>query len=212
MHLVEGFHDLVFPPRCLGCGAANQDLCAECAKDLQLGDYRSRIGSVPVFSSIPYGPKVGHVLLAAKEDGVRKADDILVDALRHSLRLSTLTCAIRPLLVPIPHSKKAIRKRGRDFVAEITHRLSQLESLPMRHLIRHNRKVGDQTLLSATERRENLSGAMSVTQRRGLACEVLLVDDLMTTGATLAEAVRTLEKTEFRVVGAVTALVALPLR
>ena len=82
----------------------------------------------------------------------------------------------------------------------------------MRHLIRHNRKVGDQTLLSATERRENLSGAMSVTQRRGLACEVLLVDDLMTTGATLAEAVRTLEKTEFRVVGAVTALVALPLR
>ena len=212
MHLVEGLHDLIFPPRCLGCGAANQELCAECAKDLRLGDYRSRIGSVPVFSSIPYGPKVGHVLLAAKEDGVRRADDILVDALRHSLRMSALTCAMRPLLVPIPHSKKAIRMRGRDFVAEITHRLSRIESLPMRHLIRHNRKVGDQTLLCATERRENLSGAMSVAQRRGLACEVLLVDDLMTTGATLAEAVRTLEKTEFRVVGAVTALVALPLR
>lgn len=67
-------------------------------------------------------------------------------------------------------------------------------------------------MLDASARLGNLSGAMSVFCNHGRVSEVFLVDDLMTTGATLGEAVRTLERAEFRVVAAVTALVALPLR
>jgi len=212
VHLTEGLHDLIFPPRCLGCRTPHHEVCGECAKELRLRDYRSHIDSVPVFSSIPYSSRAGHLLLAAKEDGIRKADDILVDALQHSLRNAIRTCAIRPVLVPIPHSKRAIRKRGRNFVGEITDRLSQSEHLPMRQLIRHNRKVADQSMLDASARLGNLSGAMSVIRHCGRASEVFLVDDLMTTGATLGEAVRTLERANFCVVAAVTALVALPLR
>lgn len=212
MFVLDGLHDLIFPSRCLGCGTPNSALCTVCAKVLQLQDLRTQVGSVPVFSSIPYGPKAGHILLAAKEDGVRKADDILVTALQHSLRAAMRACGIRPVLIPIPHSKKALRKRGRNFVGEITERLSQIEGLPTRQVIRHNRKVDDQSLLDASSRFGNLSGAMSVVRHYDRASEVILVDDLMTTGATLGEAVRTLETAQFHVAAAVTALVALPLR
>lgn len=143
---------------------------------------------------------------------MRKADDVLTDALSQSLRVAIRCCGIRPLLVPIPHSRKAIRKRGRNFVGEIASRLALQEGLPIRSVIRHNRKVRDQSLLDAPSRLRNLSGAMSVIPRCGRPCEVFLVDDLITTGATLGEAVRTLEKAGFHVVAAVTALVALPLR
>ena len=212
MKFSAGLHDLVFPMRCLGCGALQQELCRACAKELQLHDYRSRVGEVPIFSSIRYGPKAGHILLAAKEDGVRKADDLLVAALANSFRSAVATLAIRPALVPIPHSKKALRKRGRDFVAEISGRLSMNEAIPLRQIIRHNRKVNDQSVMDASSRFGNLSGAISVIRNCGRPCEVFLVDDLITTGATLGEAVRALKVEGFHVLAAVTALVALPLR
>lgn len=212
MRLFEGLHELVFPPRCLGCRSLHRDLCISCSRELQLQDFRSQIGRVPVFSSIRYSSKAGHILLAAKEDGVRKADDILVAALVHSFGSAVRACGIRPAIVPIPHSKKALRKRGRDFVGEITGRLAKVEAVPVREIIRHNRKVNDQSLLDIASRLGNLSGAMSVIRHCGRPCEVFLVDDLITTGATLGEAVRALEKAGFQVVAAVTALVALPLR
>jgi predicted amidophosphoribosyltransferase len=167
---------------------------------------------VPIFSSIRYGPKAGHILLAAKEDGVRKADDLLVAALTYSFRSAVHALGIRPALIPIPHSNQALRKRGRDFVAAIARRLSEIESIPVRQIIRHNRKVNDQASMDAFSRIGNLSGAMSVIRNCGRPCEVFLIDDLITTGATLGEAVRVLETGGFHVVAAVTALVALPLR
>lgn len=208
----EGFLELIFPLQCLGCGAPGQDLCASCVEELRLQNLRSSCSSIQVFSSIQYGSRASHILLGAKEDGVRRADDFLLAALAHSLHSAFRAYGIRPGLVPIPHRQQALRRRGRNFVGEITKRLAAMEGLPVRNIIRHNRKVSDQSVLDATSRFGNLSGAMSVTRKCGRPCEVFVVDDLITTGATMGEAVRTLEKAGFRVVAAVTALVALPLR
>ncbi len=167
---------------------------------------------MPVFSSIKYGSKAGRILLAAKEDGVRRADELMTEALRNSLRTAIKTFGIHPTLIPIPHSKKALRKRGRNFVEEIASHIASQENLPIRQVIGHNRKVRDQSQLDAHSRRGNLSGSMSVIRPLVRPCEVFLIDDLITTGATLGEAVRTLEIGGFHVIAAVTAFVALPLR
>lgn len=212
MRIIDGLLELVFPLRCVGCGTPQVELCDTCKRELRLQNFQTQNCSIPVFSSIPYGSKAGHVLLAAKEDGVRKADDILLAALAHSFHSAVKAIGIRPALVPIPHRKQALRRRGRDFVGEITDRLAVMEALPVRKIIRHNRKIRDQSLLDTSSRFGNLSGAMSVVRHCGRPCEVFVVDDLITTGATLGEAVRTLEKDGFHVVAAVTALVALPLR
>lgn len=150
--------------------------------------------------------------MAAKEDGVRRADELLTDALVNSLRTAIKTLRIHPTLIPIPHSKRALRKRGRNFVAEIAGQIAAQENLPIRQVIGHNRKVRDQSQLDAHSRIGNLSGSMSVVRPLARPCEVFLIDDLITTGATIGEAVRTLEIGGFRVLAAVTAFVALPLR
>lgn len=212
VRIIEGLFELVFPLRCLGCGVPQLELCDTCKKELRLQYFKTQNCSIPVFSSIQYGSRAGHVLLAAKEDGVRKADDIVLAALTHSFHSAVRATGIRPTLVPIPHRKQALRRRGRDFVGALTDRLAVKEGLPVRNIIQHNRKVKDQSLLDSSSRFGNLSGAMSVIRQCGRPCEVFVVDDLITSGATLGEAVRTLEKGGFHVVAAVTALVALPLR
>ncbi len=97
-------------------------------------------------------------------------------------------------------------------MAEIAGQIAAQENLPIRQVIGHNRKVRDQSQLDAHSRIGNLSGSMSVVRPLARPCEVFLIDDLITTGATIGEAVRTLEIGGFRVLAAVTAFVALPLR
>lgn len=212
MKMSNALRDLVFPSRCLCCSALGDEICHRCSLELQIHNYQTHVGNVPVFSSVKYGSKAGRILLAGKEDGIRKADELMTIALRNSLRTAMKTFEIRPTLIPIPHSKAALRKRGRDFVEEIAGHIATEENLPIRSIIKHNRKVRDQSQLNANSRLGNLSGSMSVLKASGRPCEVFLIDDLITTGATLGEAVRTLEIGSFHVLAAVTAFVALPLR
>jgi predicted amidophosphoribosyltransferase len=87
--------------------------------------------------------------------------------------------------------------------------------LQVRTVLRHNRRVGDQSDLDARNRWVNLSGAMSVRKGTkhilsGASC--LVVDDILTTGATLCEAVRALRAAGAQVLGAVTLVVTPPPR
>ncbi|MFE5819425.1 ComF family protein [Streptomyces sp. NPDC056479] len=107
------------------------------------------------------------------------------------------------LLVPVPSARAAVRARGHDPARRIA--LSAAGELrragtPARVLavLRQRRAVADQSGLNSRQRLDNLAGALTVASGGGrlLAgagrCPVVLVDDLMTTGASLAEATRAL--------------------
>lgn len=212
MRLFAELQELLFPLYCHGCGLLGASLCSCCKDFYQIRNLQSSIGTVPTFSAVAYNSIARRILLASKEDGVRGADDLIVQALEHSLRYAIWKTGRTPVLVPIPSSSKAVRKRGRDFLCEISMRVSELVGLPTQSLLQHNRKVKDQTLLDAAARYRNLEDALVLKKRPTRLHEVFLVDDLVTTGATLNQAVKTLEMSGYRVVGAVTALVSLPLR
>lgn len=212
MQLFAGLQELLFPLYCHGCGVLGQSLCSHCKNSYEIREYLSRVGTVPTFSAVAYNSVARRVLLASKEDGVRSADDLIVGALEHSLRHALRKTDKTPVLVPVPSSSQAVRKRGRDFLGEISERVSDVVGLPIQSLLQHNRRVKDQTLLGASARYKNLEGALVLKKRPIRIHEVFLIDDLVTTGATLNEAVKTLEMSGFRVIGAVTALVSLPLR
>jgi predicted amidophosphoribosyltransferase len=73
--------------------------------------------------------------------------------------------------------------------------------------------VKDQSSLNAKERQSNLDGSLECLRKAELAgTPVIIVDDVITTGATLREAGRALHAGGFSVIGAVTACVAKPLR
>ncbi|PZF80902.1 ComF family protein [Jiangella anatolica] len=109
----------------------------------------------------------------------------------------------RPVvLIPVPSSPAAVRRRGHDPVlrtarraAATLHRSGQQATVLAG--LRHRRRVADQAGLDRRQREHNLHGAFAVTQaarRRSLGACVVVVDDIVTTGATLREATRALDE------------------
>ncbi|MEO3978134.1 ComF family protein [Streptomyces sp. CAU 1734] len=197
---------LVLPAACAGCGVARTPLCEECGHELYgSAPGRVRPGPEPpglprVYAAAVYADAVRAVLLAHKERGALGLARPLGRALAGAVRAAVPRAAGPLLLVPVPSSRRAVRARGHDAGRRIARaaagelRRGGVEAgvLPVLRLCR---EVADQSGLTAAERVANLAGAMVVPRGvrslpRGAAA--VLVDDLMTTGASLAEGVRAL--------------------
>jgi len=212
MNLLTSLEELIFPVRCLGCGALGLEICSQCRRFWQPRIYRShssRKPHFPIYSSIPYSPIAGKVLLAAKEHGIQRADELMVGALSHSLSLRLQEQGIG-FLVPIPSRKSVARLRGRQFINELAREIGSGARVPTHEILTHTRAVKDQSKLDAKERLENLDGAL--TSMRYRSGKAIIVDDLVTTGVTLQEAARALRAAGIEVSAAITACVAEPLR
>ncbi len=212
MRLQGSIREILYPSRCLGCRVLNKGLCSKCLLQWKFSNIESTVEGVRVYSSLRYNSVASHILLAAKEDGIREADELLVAALNNSLR-NLLNAGISgSVLVPIPSAAHANRKRGRRFMHEIGVMVGEAESLPVWGLIEHQRKVADQTQLNPAQRERNVSGAMRIRGTGKWGRGIILLDDLVTTGATLSEAVKTMKAQGTPVAGAITAFLAHPIR
>ena len=90
-------------------------------------------------------------------------------------------------LVPMPLSPARQRRRGFNHAHEIARRLSEQLGVPLVHALRRTRDTPPQAGLPLRERMRNVRGAFEATQPLDGSC-IALVDDVMTTGATLAAA------------------------
>ena len=207
--------EILFPLRCFGCRALGPNICSTCSLLWNPRLYRSTFESLQVYSAVLYSPIAKRIILSAKENGIKAADDLIIDALSHSLHL-LLRDFEMGILVPAPSRKSSNRKRGRDFLSDITHALARNESLECADLLIHTRRVKDQSELNAHQRSTNIYQALAIDRNKlpalGVGTDVILVDDLITTGATLLEARRALEVRGIRVIAAITACLSPPLR
>ncbi|MEU9114189.1 phosphoribosyltransferase family protein [Streptomyces sp. NPDC048483] len=208
---------LVLPVDCAGCGRPRTELCAHCRRALSRDGRGARrvtprpgpAGLPRVWAGAPYDDEVRAVLLAHKERG----------ALRLARPLgATLARAVRrvpaggraTVLVPVPSSRRSVAGRGHDPVR----RIALAAAADLRRsgagvrvltVLRQRRTVADQAGLSAPQRLANVAGALEVPGAAGrllTGAPVVLVDDLVTTGATLAEAARAVAAAGGRVAGA----------
>ncbi|WP_084962140.1 ComF family protein [Thermoactinospora rubra] len=100
------------------------------------------------------------------------------------------------VLVPVPSASRTLRSRGHDPVGELAARAAGLlcrtgRAVAARPVLAQARPVGDQAGLTAARRAANLHGSLRVAHPVG-AARAVLVDDVVTTGATIAEAARAL--------------------
>ncbi|MGW1910531.1 ComF family protein [Streptomyces sp. NPDC002076] len=196
--------DLVLPTDCAGCGAPRAVLCPRCRAAL-CGRAPRRVRPVPepaglpvVHAVAPYAEEVRTLLLAHKERGALALAGALGAALARAVRAG-LDAGFGPvLLVPVPSARWAVRARGHDPVRRMALAAAgelRRTGTPARvaAVLRQRRPVADQAGLDARRRLANLTGALEVTADGGRllgAGRVVLVDDLITTGASLAEAAR----------------------
>ncbi|GAA2964436.1 ComF family protein [Streptomyces enissocaesilis] len=211
---------LVLPVACGGCGRPRTLLCAECGQALYgAGARRVRPRPEPpglpaVHAAAPYEDAVRAVLLGHKERGALGLAGplgvALAGAVRGAAAGSPAGAAEPLLLVPVPSAPGAVRARGHDPARRIALAAAgelRRAGVPARVLavLRQRRAVYDQTGLSARERGANLAGALEVAaggSRLLGGGRVVLVDDLMTTGASLAEAARALSAARERLISA----------
>ena len=222
---VKNFAELIFPSRCIGCSQLGISICSACRSSWHPHIYLREINvmgcNYPVVSAVQYSPIASRVLLSAKEANISAADNLLTDAISHSLNYFVKHFG-GSLLISIPSRRSATRKRGRNFLSEITNEVARLSTLQIEvsknQLLKHARSVKDQSALNSRQRLANISGALVVPSKTiantafGNIGSLIVVDDLITTGATLAEAIRALRTAGFEVKGAVTGAVAKPLR
>jgi ComF family protein len=205
---------LLFPTRCFGCNHLGLSICTACRLEWIPHYYKTHFDSHNVHSAVVYTDTASKIILAAKENGIKGADDLVISAIMHVLNKSKVDPSFLTL-IPVPSSKQSQRRRGRSFIVDLTQQISQLSGISMKDCLQVSRRVSDQSGLTRMQRSLNMQGAFSAKAGTFLRGDVILIDDVVTTGATLREAARALNSQgshPFGSVSAVTACVAQPLR
>lgn len=179
----------------------------------------------PTWAVTPYAGPVRVALVAFKDSDRRDLETVLAPMLSDAM-VAALACdpCLRAVLVsgngpviviPVPSSPAAVRRRGDAPLERLTRAAVACSARPARlpgdlvvwPALRIRRRVADQAGLNHRQRAANLEYAMQVKPRwrtgiRGVPC--LLVDDVLTTGATLMEAARALREAGAGHIGAAT--------
>lgn len=189
--LHDAFHDalldalaVVLPVACAGCGADDRALCPACRSVLVPSAITTTLGDgLEVASALRYEHVARRVILALKEQGRTDVAKPLAGALAAAITAATHG---EVEIVTVPPSRSAYRRRGYDPVQLLLRRVGVPR---IERVLERVRRTDRQKTLGREAREQNLVG--SLRARHPLAGRrFLIVDDVLTTGATLEEAAR----------------------
>lgn len=189
---LEALLDLFYPPHCVACGRTGAWLCATClenaprfgahgARHIWSADDKGQRGVV--YSVGPHVPPLREGVHALKYEGARVLSEPLAELLAVTWREEGVPV---DLVMPVPLHRRRVRQRGYNQSLLLAQALAWRVDLPLSHgsLIRA-RHTRAQVGLSRRERWDNVRGAFCTVSKEPVGARVLLVDDVMTTGATL---------------------------
>ena len=206
--MLDAWLDLVHGAVCVGCATPGRSLCRDCARELPARAVAVRPTPCPdglaaCFAAGEYAGLLGALVVAHKEHAAYTLVRPLGAALAVAARAACDPDA-RTVLVPVPSRPAVVRERGHDPVlrmARLAARLLRREGYDVRvaQVLEQRGSVLDQAGLDATQRARNRSGSMVVRAparaalaRTGVLLGAVVVDDVLTTGATAREAQRAL--------------------
>lgn len=210
---VRDLTELILPRNCVGCGRFSTALCPRCRPTT--APWQIATDSLSVWAAAPYGGAIRAALIAYKErdrrDLAPALSRVLAPAVTAAQRnrsgpswspVPRSPQAPPPVLVPVPSSRTAARARGGDHMRRLSRATQRRTGLTAVAALELGRRILDSAGLDARQRAGNIAGAMRAVAPTHPSA-ALIVDDIMTTGATLREARRALRAAGWSVVGAV---------
>lgn len=200
MLFLDTILEIAFPSKCLACGKSGADLCLKC---LQGSPPAERESAEWIFPLYDYRhPAIKKSLWLLKYKGKRRLANVFAESLYEKIleelsELGPLQNFVDPLIIPIPLSRTRRRERGFNqvelLIAEIlkinTTRHGIVLVAQNKVLIKPNETEHQARIRDRRERMKNISGSFAVHNENIVKDRnIILVDDILTTGATLTEA------------------------
>jgi ComF family protein len=204
----------LLPLRCLLCGAAGAqgvDLCADCAAELPRNHSCCARCALPLATpaamcgecqrhappwDAAWAPFRYGWPLDRLESRYKFGADLAAGRVLSTLwQREPCPVALPQCLLTVPLYRRRLRQRGYNQALELARPLARALGVPLRHeVLQRTRSTEAQTELDAISRRRNVRGAFALRAGIELPTHVAILDDVMTTGATLAECARVLKR------------------
>ena len=212
--------NIIFPLKCISCGENGRDFCMRCLGDAPLAERETAKWIFPVYDY--RHPPIKKALWLLKYKGKKRLAKIFAEILYGKIveelsELSVMENFRNPILIPIPLSPKRYRERGYNQAELICRELIKINNI--RHgvymklekdfLIKPKETEHQARIENRKERLKNIQGSFAVKNTANNINSIknkniILIDDITTTGATLAEARKVLKQAGARKVIAFT--------
>jgi ComF family protein len=218
---LEGLFDFFFPPICLGCGEFDESesqICPGCMQDIQPFEHPLCLNcqafvpkdiacpvcqgdSVMLFAFADYKPPLKDIIIQFKFKGITSPASTFA-RLWHDKFGEKFEKLKADVLIPVPLHAMRENRRGFNQAELIADELSKITKIPVAieklHRVKRRRP---QARLDFKHRLANIKGAFAIGPFDNVGERVVLVDDVVTSGATVLEARRVLEAAGAKVVG-----------
>jgi predicted amidophosphoribosyltransferase len=205
---------LIYPPFCLLCKNPHESLCSTCLLQWQQPIKQKFIEGVPLYFSNYYDEKGARLILAAKESGNLAARNLLALSIHRGLQqfITDFKISNEIGLIGIPSRTSINRVRGRAHIDDL---INSIIDIPARNNLKQQlqrldilkivKKIKDQSGLNKVRRSTNMSGAYLAIHPEVSIKNLVIIDDLTTTGASIRAAISALSIVNLRPVAVITA-------
>lgn len=188
--LLSSLLNVLFPFQCAGCGRHGAPVCMQCLTR-PLARNTEQVPNVwAVFDY--HDPRVTKLVQRMKYQGEWALAGFCADLMVRVLLSESRVClddaatATRTILVPVPLHDTRMAERGYNQSEKLARELGKRLGAPVLDLLRRTRPTSQQTRLTRTERIRNMHDAFERQNHSAYKSHVILVDDVVTTGSTLA--------------------------
>lgn len=212
--------DLLFPQNCLGCGKNGAIICKNCQESIpeaeDSANSENNLSSIPTIAVACYKNEIlKNAIWLLKYKKIKIAaeplSELISDRCIENLSEINIFYSIKDcLIIPIPISKIRLKERGFNQAELIASNLTKKLAINMpminfsfeQNLLKKIRETSSQVLMKdRVKRLKNLKGSFRVeTPEKIKNKNIILIDDVSTTGATLHEATSVLKKAGARIV------------
>ncbi len=194
--------DIFFPSFCVACKKEGSFLCESCKYKIEILNTPSHFPEKSKIKKLYCATKYQNIILKNlihnfKYRHIKEIKNELSELVIKHLKLNDFTTSKSQILIPVPLHKKRFLKRGFNQSELIAEKIGKYFNIPVKtKLIKRKKDTKCQALREKRkERKENLKNAFSIISNKTLKeKEVILVDDIITSGTTLKECAKEISK------------------